>query len=425
MKKLLLVLLLTLFPVIAHGATYYVATTGSDSNSCRSAQSQSTPKRTINADIGCMRGGETVIVANGTYTEGVSGDRMPNGTSSAYTTVKAANFRGATLKPSSVGTNCFAIYGNKHFLTFDGFVCDRTGQMPNGQQAVGGIDINAKNGLTDIKILNAEVHHINGDTTSCGTCAFATTAALSPSWPTSNVVFDNLYVHDIGYNQAPGSSCNECYGYGAYLSGSGFTIQNSTFQNISGFGIHGYTSAAGGGARLNIIRNNTFINTGSVYLCQDTNQIINNVLNNVGQGIGQGAGRGQQDGIVLVRFCPGSTANNVVYHNTIYQSKGYCINLGNATNTMVQNNICYQNGSDSITAGGSGNVTDHNLFGINPLFVNAAGGDFHLQSGSPAIGAGVVIPGLSFNGSAPDLGALESGAGEQLPAPTRLRRIGN
>jgi hypothetical protein len=49
MKKLLLVMVFTMFPVLAHGATYYVAKTGSNSNSCTSAQSQSTP---------CIRGSQ-------------------------------------------------------------------------------------------------------------------------------------------------------------------------------------------------------------------------------------------------------------------------------------------------------------------------------------------------------------------------------
>jgi hypothetical protein len=63
--------------------------------------------------------------------------------------------------------------------------------------------------------------------------------------------------------------------------------------------------------------------------------------------------------------------------------------------------------------------------GTDPQFVNASSGDFHLQAGSPAIDAGMVIPSLSYNGSAPDLGAFETGAVVLLPPPARLRRVGN
>lgn len=43
----------------------------------------------------------------------------------------------------------------------------------------------------------------------------------------------------------------------------------------------------------------------------------------------------------------------------------------------------------------------------DPLFVNAAGGDFHLQAESPAINKGTDV-GLPFAGSEPDMGAYES-----------------
>ena len=38
------------------GKTYYVAKTGSNSNSCTQAQNQSTPKLTISAGISCLQG---------------------------------------------------------------------------------------------------------------------------------------------------------------------------------------------------------------------------------------------------------------------------------------------------------------------------------------------------------------------------------
>lgn len=45
----------------------------------------------------------------------------------------------------------------------------------------------------------------------------------------------------------------------------------------------------------------------------------------------------------------------------------------------------------------------------NPLFVDAAVGDYRLQQGSPLIDAGVNV-GLTFEGSAPDIGARETNA---------------
>ncbi len=88
MRKFLLVMFFVMCPVLAHGATYYVATTGSDSTSCANAQSQSTPKLTINAGIGCLSSGDTLIVKAGIYNE-IIPDNIPSGTAGTPTTVKS------------------------------------------------------------------------------------------------------------------------------------------------------------------------------------------------------------------------------------------------------------------------------------------------------------------------------------------------
>lgn len=54
----------------------------------------------------------------------------------------------------------------------------------------------------------------------------------------------------------------------------------------------------------------------------------------------------------------------------------------------------------------------NNLYAeTNPLFANAANGEFSLLPGSPAIDTGIVVPGITdgYNGAAPDIGAFESG----------------
>jgi hypothetical protein len=69
---------------------------------------------------------------------------------------------------------------------------------------------------------------------------------------------------------------------------------------------------------------------------------------------------------------------------------------------------------------------------VDPLFVNAGGGNFRLQSGSPCVNAGTNLPSLvgtldldgnsRLSGSSVDLGAYEYGAANNLPAlssPTR------
>jgi hypothetical protein len=82
---------------------------------------------------------------------------------------------------------------------------------------------------------------------------------------------------------------------------------------------------------------------------------------------------------------------------------------------FVRNNIVYLCNGNIQNYNGSGTTQDHNLVGVNPLFVNAGAGDFHLQAGSPAIDAGTSLPQVTddFEGnprpqnSVYDIGAFE------------------
>src|SRR5262245_26060587 len=126
MKKLLLVLFFTMFPVLAHGTTYYVSPSGSNGNSCVRAQNSSTPKQTINNGANCLGSGDTLVVKAGTYNEVLNMNNYPNGSSGSPTTIRSEVQGGAVLKPSAGGA---AIYfggggANKQWMTIDGLVLD-------------------------------------------------------------------------------------------------------------------------------------------------------------------------------------------------------------------------------------------------------------------------------------------------------------
>src|SRR5437762_2979596 len=76
-------------------ATYYVSTTGSDSNN----GSLSTPWRTISHAASSVVAGDTVIVENGTYVEAPY--LSHNGTSASRITFKSQNKWGAVIAPTS------------------------------------------------------------------------------------------------------------------------------------------------------------------------------------------------------------------------------------------------------------------------------------------------------------------------------------
>ena len=89
------------------------------------------------------------------------------------------------------------------------------------------------------------------------------------------------------------------------------------------------------------------------------------------------------------------------------------ISTAGSTNSTVKNNIIFSNVTNTDFSG-TGTVASNNLT-TDPSFVNAATGDFHLQSGSTAINQGATLSEVpdDFNGtrrpqgSAYDIGALE------------------
>ena len=169
--------------------------------------------------------------------------------------------------------------------------------------------------------------------------------------------------------------------------------------------------------------------------------------------------------------------NNVAFHNTYdgIRVKGDCCPAlpNNVTNNKVMNNIATGNafqfgvrfGGENDGTAGYGNVYENNCFGVEsekfimwgnmkyldtynawesayggnthsiesePLFTNAAGSDFSLQSSSPAIDAGVDV-GLThdFYNTAispfkpVDIGAIEyhGAPADPVPPPSDLRII--
>jgi parallel beta-helix repeat protein len=359
--------------ITAEAATYYVATTGNDSHACTTAQTITTPKRTIKSGIACLKPGDRLYIRGGTYTEQV--DLIgPNKTGQAGYYITIAGYPGE--KPTirySEGTNGYGVIkarGNRGWLIFENLILDgslsgdRTGwQIRDGNHdfilrnieiknfRMNGLNVTAAN---NIQILNCKIHH----------------QVATERW------------------------------YGIYFhSGANGVIEGNEIYNNPGGGIHAYPGTISNliirGNRIHY--NNTMTNSSVegiiVYrgLTNGVPQAIRGVqiYNNV---VYKNSTYGGTSGGIRVSNGPDGTK---VWNNTVYANKGWGINIqsgsnGKPTNTVVQNNIVFANTSGQIANGGTGSIISANLI-VDPRFVNASAADFNLQLSSPAIDKGVLL----------------------------------
>src|SRR5262249_41968093 len=114
--------------------TYYVAKTGSDSNSCAQAQHEGSPKATIHAAMACAsepveaRRVLVVDATSQTYIEEFYGAEIPGGVSEATRfTLEARASRTATVRPDPGASRAFTLNNaaNK-YIHIKGLILDCT-----------------------------------------------------------------------------------------------------------------------------------------------------------------------------------------------------------------------------------------------------------------------------------------------------------
>jgi len=376
-----------------YGATYYVAKTGNDSNACSQATSQSTPKLTIGSGVSCLRAGDTLSVKAGAYAEEFYG-AIPSGTSWS-TPVTIAAFPGDTvvIQPPVGANRVFTFVEPQQYIVIQGFILDATHTTYDA--------VKVDKGAHHIRIALCEVKNAGGNGILVD--------------PPGNNEFLKLDVHD---NATGGSA-----GHGFYITSANNLVDGCHVHDNLRYGIHVFAQA-GIGVDNNIVRNNRVYhnntatdNAAGIILSSGSgNRAYNNVIwnNKFGVQIDYGA------------------INTEVYNNTIYNnqsSNGYAVYNGSASSgAIIRNNICYKNSMD-VTSVGTGATISNNTANItDPLFVDAARADFHLQAVSIAIDAGFTISLVSTDadgvprpkGTSYDIGAYEW-VGAQSPPPINLR----
>jgi hypothetical protein len=357
---------------IAQGATYYVATTGNDSNS----GAQSAPFRHLSKAAGAaQQPGDTVIVMDGTYdNEGVVAPNYVvtlyyNGTAANPITFRAQNRGGVILDSMNTSTttscNGASAYFNLHnaaHVVIQGFVIQR------------GCDsgIQSNDSAHDITFKWNEIRNIANHTVSdqIGRDGIYLNATEY------NFTFDGNVFHDIG--RTSGQSQLH-FDHGIYSHATNVTIINNIFYNMN----RGWSIQLADGASNWLIANNTFA--------------FGNANGEAGQ----------------IMFW-GNNTNITVRNNIFHLPNGDAMTRYSATiSCTFDHNIIY--GVTGVMSDTSGCSVGTNQIGANPNFVSASSYDFHLQSGSPAIDSGMTLAAVPTDidgivrpqGTAPDPGARE------------------
>jgi len=392
----------------AAGTTYYVSSTGSDSNNC----SQASPCRQITKALTLVKAGDTISVGAGASYNAFTIDTM-NGTASAPITIKAQG-TGAQISPTSSQNGDSIYIADSSYIVIDGlqaFNANRAGirvsNSPHVTVQNGVFGNNSKWGIftdfTDDLLLqnnecysSAQQHGIyvsnssqrptikgnrSHDNAQCGIQINAD-ASMGPPGVTQGAVIANNIIYNNGN---PGG------GAGINLDGvQNSTIVNNLLYNNHATGIANFVGDGASGATGMLIYNNT------IDMASDGRDAIQ-MLDTAGGGN-------------ILR-------NNIIYNrNTNNEDIAYGNNT-DASNTSSDYNIFDRSGSGETH---SFTATLANLF-------VSSGTDYHLKSGSPAIDKGQTVASVTTDieghsrgqGAGYDIGAYEyaSGGGTN-PAPS-------
>lgn len=368
-------LLILLGTVTAQGATYYVATTGSDSNPGTSVSPWRNPQKCAFSPI---KAGDTCIVRTGTYTDSngdgyvvfVYATRSPSGTASSPITIKSEKPLGAAIVAPS-NRNGFGFMVQRPYYIIEGF--DISGANNNSSSGAG-VGINLASTATGTIIRSNSIHHIGRASCTNSSSTFSGVQIKS----TSGVVIERNRIYSIGRrrNGELGCSTNK-YGHdhGIYISGGSNTIvrRNVIYDSNRGFPIHVY----GGTTTYLSVYHNTF------------------------------SGR-SPTGKPSAQIMLSSTIKTAsIKNNTSSDAQTGMITLSNLRASGVTVNYNLSSTRTLVGSPVSGTTFSNNTENANPAFIDKSRNDFRLTSSSPIINRGTTSGVPPVKDGRPDASAYE------------------
>jgi len=343
------------FAHASHAATYYVATTGLDSNPGTEAE----PFLTIQyaADLPALAAGDTVIVENGTYadTSTVGGYDYglyisKSGSAGLPITFQAQNVGGAVLDDGNFSEAGIGIglAAGVHHISIKNFGIRNF--SVSGIRGVSGTAIH------DVSISRNHLNLIGRD----GLHAEVRKIGINVPAQSYNFTIDSNTLNDIG------RGADDCDTDNAIsLLGHDHTVTNNIFYNdYAGWMIDVSDDGSVTGSKVIKISNNTFSGVAAT------------LPGSLGQIDVDPNGNGQIDNVII--------SNNISYGGSTEAFINWSTAAYTVTSVFIRNNL-----SDTVaidTGSPAAGITRvNNLLNSDPLFINTGSSDYHLLTGSPAI----------------------------------------
>ena len=373
--------LVLLGAMTAQGATYYVATTGNDSNSGTSSSPWRHPQRCTTSPI---RAGDTCIVRSGTYTDTDGNgpvvwvyDRSstPSGTASQPITIKSEKPLGASIVGPS-NKNGWGFHVQKPYYVIEGF--DISG-VNNSSSTAGGAGISIVAPANGTIVRSNSIHHIGGQSCTDSNNGFTGVNVRGAT----GVVIERNRISYIGRKGERGCvQTNDAHDPAIYIrGGSNTTIRRNVIYNtIRGVAIQIY-----GGTTTNLnIYHNTF----------------------------HGRNASASSHILLSSTIRTASIKN----NTSSDASRAMVRLTNLTASGVT--VSYNVSSGPVRYGSASGVTfSNNIENTNPAYINKSTNDFRLTSSSPVINRGTTSGVPQVPDGRPDSSAYEYSTQNSTASP--------